>query len=700
MTGERNLKLRTKITGMGIIMVILTAVIIVGVALVQKNVVRDDIDAEIDELAKTEAAKSAQDVFLMCRAAQESVLGEVGSSLKVAEKILADTGEIHFSGDNISWRAVNQYTKDSQDVVLPKLLVGETWLGQNANPAVLSPVVDEVKNLVGGTCTIFQRMNEAGDMLRVSTNVMKGDGTRAIGTFIPGKNPNGEPNPVVESVLKGQTFRGRAFVVDAWYITAYQPIWDAGRKSVVGILYVGVKQENVTSLRKGVMDIVVGKTGHISVLEGSGAGRGQYVITPLGSNDGVNAWDQLDAQGEPFVQNLITQAIKASQQNQSDEIPVVFEHYQLRSEQTAQPRKMTAAVTYFEPWDWVIVASYDEVDFIASQNRVAADMNHMILWISVIASAIVVISLLVGMVVARGISQPIILMTRAAERLASGDLSEDLQITSRDEVGQLGAALNRMIGKVREVLTQARLASDNVANGSQQVTASADEMSQGASEQAAAAEEASAAMEQMAANIRQNAEHALQTEKIAVQSARDAETGSQTVKQTAKAMQDIAGKISIVEEIARQTNLLALNAAIEAARAGEHGKGFAVVAAEVRKLAERSQLAAAEISELSSSSVDVALKAGDMLDKMVPDIRKTAELVQEIAAACQEQDAGAGQVNQAIQQLDQVIQQNASASELMASTAEELSSQADHLQDTIAFFKLQGEREVNRGLLK
>jgi methyl-accepting chemotaxis protein len=203
-------------------------------------------------------------------------------------------------------------------------------------------------------------------------------------------------------------------------------------------------------------------------------------------------------------------------------------------------------------------------------------------------------------------------------------------------------------------------------------------------------------MEQMAANIRQNADNAMQTEKIAVKSSKDAQEGGAAVINTVKAMKDIAEKISIIEEIARQTNLLALNAAIEAARAGEHGKGFAVVASEVRKLAERSQSAAAEISDLSSSSVEVAEKAGEMLNQMVPDIQRTAELVQEIAAASKEQDTGAEQVNMAIQQLDQVIQQNASASEEMASTSEELSSQAEQLQDTIGFFKLANNNQQTK----
>jgi len=300
----------------------------------------------------------------------------------------------------------------------------------------------------------------------------------------------------------------------------------------------------------------------------------------------------------------------------------------------------------------------------------------------------VIIALTLGVILTRSITGPVYKGVDFAKKIAQGDLTAEVDVHQKDELGTLAQALRDMVAKLREIVGEVQSASDNVASGSEELSASSEQLSQGATEQAASVEEVSSSMEEMGANIRQNSENVTQTEKIALKAALDAEAGGKAVAQAVGAMKNIAEKISIVEEIARQTNLLALNAAIEAARAGEHGKGFAVVAAEVRKLAERSGTAAAEISELSSSTVTVADQAGQMLVKLVPDIQRTAELVQEISAASSEQNAGAEQINKALQQLDQVIQQNASASEEMASTSEELSSQAEQLQSSIAFFHL------------
>ncbi len=273
---------------------------------------------------------------------------------------------------------------------------------------------------------------------------------------------------------------------------------------------------------------------------------------------------------------------------------------------------------------------------------------------------------------------------KMAKQIAQGNLS----MTDTHKKRGLIGAMQEMTENLRNIVIDVRSAGDNVASGSKEFSSSSQQMSQGATEQAASVEEISASMEQMSSNIQQNSDNANQTSTIASKAAIDAQESGEAVSQAMTAMKEIAGKISIIEEIARQTNLLALNAAIEAARAGEHGKGFAVVASEVRKLAERSQTAAGEITQLSNSTVQVAEQAGSMLERLVPDIQKTAELIQEISAASNEQNAGAEQINRAIQQLDHVIQQNASGTEEMAATSVELSAQAQQLQETMAFFDI------------
>ena len=363
----------------------------------------------------------------------------------------------------------------------------------------------------------------------------------------------------------------------------------------------------------------------------------------------------------------------------------------------------------------------------AQQSAMAAEARTANLTSLGVSAAAVLLGILFAVIITRAILRGVRGAITVAEAMSHGDLDVAVVIDSRDEIGTLLTAMDRMIAaermaagvagslaegdlsvsvvprsdkdvlllsmlemieRLRDVVGEVQSGAENVASGSEEMSASAESLSQGATEQASAVEESSSAMEEMASSISQNADNASQTESIAIKAAGDARESGQAVTQAVTAMKEIAGKISIIEEIARQTDLLALNAAVEAARAGEHGRGFAVVAAEVRKLAERSQAAASEITQLSRSSTSVAERAGELLGKLVPDIQRTADLVQEINAASQEQSTGSSQVNKALQQLDQVIQQNASASEELASTSEELSAQAEQLQASISYFRL------------
>ena len=300
----------------------------------------------------------------------------------------------------------------------------------------------------------------------------------------------------------------------------------------------------------------------------------------------------------------------------------------------------------------------------------------------------IVLSMLFGVLISGSISRPIMVLSSTLKSISEGDLTANVESNSKDEIGQALSSTKEMIERLRESIGVIITGAENISTASHQMTATAQQISQGATEQASSIEEVSSSIEQISANIQQNANNSKQTEKIANIAAKDIREGNDSVGKTVDSMKTIVDKISIIGEIARQTNLLALNAAVEAARAGEHGKGFAVVAAEVRKLAERSQLAAAEIDQVSKVSVDIAQRAGELLRNVVPNVQRTADLVQEISASSIEQNSGAGQVNGAIQQLNQVVQQNAASSEEMAAGSEELNAQAEQLKNAVAFFKI------------
>jgi len=307
----------------------------------------------------------------------------------------------------------------------------------------------------------------------------------------------------------------------------------------------------------------------------------------------------------------------------------------------------------------------------------------------------IALGLLVTRIIKRTVGGEPLEAARVAKQVAAGDLSMDVPLAQGDTTSMM-SAIREMVAKLGEIIGQVRESSVTLVAASEQVSSTAQSLSQGASEQAASVEETSASMEEMSASIANTNENAKVTGDLATKTAKEAVEGGQAVQETVGAMKQIAQKIAIIDDIAYQTNLLALNAAIEAGRAGEHGKGFAVVAAEVRKLAERSQVAAQEISLLATSSVDLAGRAGGLLEVIVPSIQKTADLVQEIAAASAEQNSGVGQINGAISQISQAIQQNAAASEELASTSEEMSSQAMELQSMMEFFTLAGARETLR----
>ncbi len=315
-------------------------------------------------------------------------------------------------------------------------------------------------------------------------------------------------------------------------------------------------------------------------------------------------------------------------------------------------------------------------------------------------SILLFIILLLSLIIRRSIVNPLKEAVDIANNVSEGNLEIKIETRYNDEVGVLAKALNNMVVNLKKIVGEIVYSADDLASAGSQISATSDQLSQGSSEQASATEQVSSSIEEMTANIQQNSENSQETEKIALQATIGIKKGSESTEISAKSMKEIAQKITIINDIAFQTNILALNAAVEAARAGEHGKGFAVVAAEVRKLAERSKVAADEIDDLSKNGVAISEKAGQQLKDIVPEIEKTSKLLQEITAASLEQDSGANQINSATMQLNQITQQNASAAEQLAASSKELSDQADRLNEIVSFFKIKRQEKIRKQKIK
>ncbi len=442
----RTLGLSLKLALLGVSSVLITAVALVTLAVWQSGQYNRLAQSEVDVLIDAGLDNIAKGVYQLVKTENEAVQQQVDFNLNVARHVLANIGDVNISTETVSWTAVNQFTGEPVTLQLPKMLVGGRWLGHNTAPTVETVVVDEVTRLVGETATIFQRINERGDMIRVATTVKDERGNRAIGTFIPAVASDGSANPVIAAILRGETYHGRAFVVNAWYLTAYEPLKDRAG-NLVGMLYVGVKQQSVEArVRQAVLQTTVGKTGYVYVLGGNGKDRGRYIISQGGERDGENIWETRDSDGHYMVQAIVNKAVALKPGE------LATERYRWKNPEDRAPRWKVARLAYYEPWDWVIGTSVYEDELQGYRALLTDGLLQMTGTMCLAGLAITLLIGLVSVLIAMTVTRPVRQMTKAVETIIQGNLYQALNVHSHDELGTLAQAFNVMIDRLSHTM--------------------------------------------------------------------------------------------------------------------------------------------------------------------------------------------------------------------------------------------------------
>ena len=441
-----NLRLSVKVALLGAGSALVTAAALIGLATWQSGQYHALARAEVNALIDADLDHITHGVYSLVQTEDEAVQQQVNGNLRVARHVLASAGAVSLSHETVTWRVLNQFADEPAELRLPKLLVGGRWLGQNVDPAVETAVVDEVTRLIDETATLFQRMNEHGDMLRVATTVTTTHGRRAIGTYVPALNPDGAANPVIATVIRGETYRGRAFVVNAWHLTAYEPIKDRAGE-LVGMLYVGVKQQSAESrVRQAVLQTKVGKTGYVYVLGGKGEERGRYIVSQRGERDGEDIWENKDSDGRPVIKEILGRAMALKPGE------LATERYRWQNPDEPAPRWKVARLAYYAPWDWVIGTSVYEDELQAYRAVLSGGRLRMTHIMGLAGLAITLLVGLAGLLVAWTIARPVEQMRRAAAAITQGDLHQVVEVHSRDEIGDLANTFNFMTDQLRQNL--------------------------------------------------------------------------------------------------------------------------------------------------------------------------------------------------------------------------------------------------------
>ena len=725
------ISLRHKIYGLAVVAAILPVLVLLLLMQHFRRSVSQRAAREMTAMAVASLEQTARDTYGLCETANDLLQQRINENLGVARRILAQRGGIGSGGGSLKWQAVNQYTQGTAEITLPQMLIGGTPATQSRSFQTPSPVVDEITRVTGSTVTIFQRMNEPGDMLRVATTVAAADGNRAIGTYIPSTGPDGAPTAVIASVLRGEVYRGTAFVVNDMYVAAYEPLRDgAGR--ITGMLYVGERVSSVESVRRTMLKTVIGRSGYIGVVGAKGNQRGRYIISKNGTRDGENIWETRDSAGNPFIQRMVQRGLASGKGEVFDE------SYPWQNPGEARPRMKHAGLVYFEPWDWLIFASAYEDEYMEAIEGVKLSATNLLWGVTLAGLLSLFVVLGVAFFMGSRLTKPIELLTNLTGKVAKGDLygarTDFLNLQTQkdqkrrfdfpDETGDMLASFQDMTETLGKLIGQVQRSGIQVTTSGTEIAASAKQLESTVAEQAAATQEVSASSSEISATSHDLLRTISGVGDAVGGAATQAESGQSELGEMETAMRqlvkatgsissrlgvisDRANKISTVvttiNKISDQTALLSLNAAIEAEKAGELGKGFSVVAREISRLADQTAVATQDIEGVVKE-MQSAVSSGVMeMDKFSEEVRRSVEEVNSIAAALERMiekvqalgpefetvKQGMNAQTQAAQQINEAMKQLAETANLTKSSLSEFQKATGQL--TSAVQGLQGE---------
>lgn len=730
------LTLKYKIVWLAVLAAALPVLVMSLLILAQKQDLMTNIVNDMNMISRNDTGQIAKLVHRMCNMANRRTEQRLHEHVESAWTELQAQGPITFDTNQIAWVARNQFTQQATNVSLPLMMLGQTRLAPNTDFKVQSPVVDVVTKFSQCYCTIFQRMNEEGDMLRVATTVPAADGKRAIGTFIAHRTAQGEETPVLAAVLKGAAYVGRARVLDQWHAAAYEPIWDSPAKQrVVGMLYVGFNLDKVNQeLREAILSIVVGKTGYVYILGCKGEQRGHYIISKGGESDGLDLWDSKDPDGQFFIQEIIAKGLATTNGS------IAYERYPWQNKGESTPRMKVAAVTYFPAWDWVIAAGMYEDDYHGVLAQLDAAVDRLLLVGPLGGVIVMLLAIALALLIGTAIAKPINKIIGVAKIIAQGNLAEAgqaiaamqpaMQRKTKDEPSQLFAAISIMtqrltslVGQVQRSSVQLVSTATEIAAASRQQEASVTEFGASTTQVTAAVKEISATSQELVRTMQDVKTVSAETEGLA-DTGRAGLTGMESsMRQLAEATAAISTRLAVINEkanainsmvttitkVADQTNLLSLNAAIEAEKAGEYGLGFSVVAREIRRLADQTAVASLEIDQ-TVREMQTSVTAGVMeMDKFTGEVTQGVHAVNEIGVqmgriieqvkvltprfesvneGMQAQSSGARQISEAMTQLSEGAHQTRESLRQFNEATEQLKESARGLQQEAAQFKV------------